>query len=344
MLKKIKDVREKFKLFIKSIKGNETKKVIFESLLHLGLVTILLAVIYMQYKAPLTKLEGNLLSFLYLIPLFIAVSEYGKSYGFLITAFAFLSNLIFPSGTFGMPGHSLGVSIIQSAIFIFVTFYITKSKNTTKTLQEVKEEEIVLQERKILDKQDILDALLKVIDAKDAYTYRHSKRVSYYAKMIALHMSLPDETVNKIYISGMLHDIGKIGVKESILNKTARLDENEFEDIKKHPVIGAHIAQNLEFLSDVIPGIYSHHESFNGTGYPQGLKGDEIPLIARIMAVADSFDAMTTDRVYRPALPVEVALRQLIDNIGIQFDPYVVITFADLIKNKSVLIDKNTIP
>ena len=109
-------------------------------------------------------------------------------------------------------------------------------------------------------------------------------------------------------------------------------------------MIGAHIAQNLEFLSDVIPGIYSHHESFNGTGYPQGLKGDEIPLIARIMAVADSFDAMTTDRVYRPALPVEVALRQLIDNIGIQFDPYVVITFADLIKNKSVLIDKNTIP
>lgn len=229
----------------------------------------------------------------------------------------------------------LGYFNIIPLLFAFMTCLINKVKNGIDSNEKVKRDHHSAEENDT-GKNDLLYALLRAIDAKDSYTYRHSCRVSHYARAIAKNMNLDSKGVEDIYISGMLHDIGKIGVRECVLNKKGGLDEQEREEIRKHPVLGAHIAGNLEYLTDIIPGIYYHHERYDGLGYPEGLKGENIPLTARILAVADSFDAMTAERVYRDAMSTEAATRELIQNIGKQFDPAVVLTFIELLRNKSV--------
>ncbi|CAK9005996.1 Cyclic di-GMP phosphodiesterase TM_0186 [Durusdinium trenchii] len=173
----------------------------------------------------------------------------------------------------------------------------------------------------------IVRAMVNAVDAKDPYTCGHSDRVALMSRQIAREMGLAPKTCEEIFLAGLLHDIGKIGVPDNVLLKPGRLTDEEYEQIKQHPVIGYKVLQHLDKISYVLPGVLHHHESVDGTGYPSGLAGDEIPLQARILAVADSFDAMTSDRPYRKGMPFEKAESIIRENAGKQWDADVVDAF-----------------
>jgi HD-GYP domain-containing protein (c-di-GMP phosphodiesterase class II) len=175
------------------------------------------------------------------------------------------------------------------------------------------------------DLQDLLigslRALTSSIDAKDPYTRGHSERVSMISRRLAERMGLSAGQVNNIYLTGLLHDVGKIGVKESVLSKPGHLLADEFEQIRKHPQIGASILGGIKQMAEVTGGVLTHHERFDGLGYPTGLHGRDIPLAGRVVMLADSFDAMISDRTYRKALPLATALAEIRRFSGTQFDP-----------------------
>ena len=170
------------------------------------------------------------------------------------------------------------------------------------------------------------ESLMASINAKDAYTSSHSEEVAKYALLIleGLNLKLSPEEKRIFRYVCTLHDIGKIGISEKILRKKGRLNEREWKEIRKHPQIGASILQPIEFLKKFIPMVLHHHEHFDGKGYPEGKKGAEIPLWARILAVADTYHAMRSDRSYRPAMSKEEALKELKAGAGTQFDPEIV--------------------
>jgi putative nucleotidyltransferase with HDIG domain len=169
-----------------------------------------------------------------------------------------------------------------------------------------------------------VSALILTIDAKDHYTYNHSKRVAKLSFHLAKAMNVPDKMIKEIENAASIHDIGKIGIEENILKKNGKLTLDEYTEIKKHPGIGVRIVQSVPFLEDAIPVIHYHHERYDGQGYPEGLKGDEIPQSARIVMVADAVDAMMSARPYRDALIMENVMNELRENSGTQFDPEVV--------------------
>ena len=173
-------------------------------------------------------------------------------------------------------------------------------------------------------------ALTSSIDAKDPYTCGHSERVALLSRKLVELMGLPSAEVERIYLCGLLHDIGKIGVPEEVLRKPGKLTDCEFELIKHHPVIGAKIIGGIEEMEDLVPGVLHHHERMDGRGYPHGLKGDEIPFWARVLCVADALDAMTSDRPYRKALPAKLAEGEIFRGAGTQFDVSVVEAFLKL--------------
>jgi putative nucleotidyltransferase with HDIG domain len=166
-------------------------------------------------------------------------------------------------------------------------------------------------------------ALAEAVDAKDAYTRGHSERVGVYASKLGRELGLPRELIERIYISGLLHDVGKIGVRDAIITKPDRLTPEEYEEIKHHPEIGARILQPVAFLADVVPCVRHHHEWYDGSdrGYPSRLVGDQIPLPSRIILVADTVEAMTSDRPYRKGLPLDRVSAELHRFSGTQFDP-----------------------
>ena len=169
-----------------------------------------------------------------------------------------------------------------------------------------------------------LKALTSSIDAKDKYTHGHSERVAYISRWIAERLCdkepLEEEQINRIYLAGLLHDIGKIGIDESVLRKTGKLTDQEYACIRKHPLIGAGILREIKQMRDIVPGALSHHERTDGRGYPDGLTGEDIPLAGKIVQLADSFDAMTSKRTYRDAMSLEKALEEIERGLGTQFD------------------------
>ncbi|HWT02861.1 MAG TPA: HD domain-containing phosphohydrolase [Pyrinomonadaceae bacterium] len=167
-------------------------------------------------------------------------------------------------------------------------------------------------------------ALAAAIDGKDPYTRGHSERVARFSVAIAQGLDLPDDEIEKIRISALLHDVGKIGIDDNILKKPAALTDEEFALMKQHPQKGYKIMSQIPAMKEFLPGMYMHHEMIDGNGYPQGLKGDEIPMQARIVSVADTFDAMTTDRPYQRAMKFEVALEKIQHFVGTRYDERVV--------------------
>jgi len=157
--------------------------------------------------------------------------------------------------------------------------------------------------------EDIIFTLALALEAKDTYTAGHSERVAGLARELAKEIGLSEAMQEKIHKAGILHDIGKIGIKEAILNKRSGLNVKEYSEVTSHPSVGANICEPLKSLSDVIPIIRHHHERYDGTGHPDGLAGEDIPLGARIISIADTFDAMTSARPYRPAMEEDVALK-----------------------------------
>ena len=175
-----------------------------------------------------------------------------------------------------------------------------------------------------------LEALTASIDAKDTYTLGHSQRVAHLTQQLAKAVGLDEHTISRMHIAGLVHDIGKIGVPENVLTKPGKLTEEEFAWIRKHPEIGHRILKDIPQLHDILPGVLYHHERFDGQGYPEGLAGDDIPLVARLISLADAFDAMSSTRTYRPTLSRPEVLQEILDCAGTQFDPELAPNFVKL--------------
>ncbi len=180
---------------------------------------------------------------------------------------------------------------------------------------------------------DSIEILRQTVEAKDPYTKGHSERVSAYAVLLGQKLDLSDEDIEKLKIGGLFHDIGKIGIPDSILLKESKLTDEEYSKIKEHPVIGFNILKNAEMFKNILDIIKYHHERFDGNGYPERLSGNDIPYLARITSVVDSFDAMTSKRSYRDSLPMDVVKSEILKNLGSQFDPEIGIAFLDILDN-----------
>ncbi len=184
-----------------------------------------------------------------------------------------------------------------------------------------------------------IDALIKALEAKDYYTRGHSQRVTMYSVAIGKAMGLPGERVDLLRQASVLHDLGKIGVREEILNKPGRLTEEEFKEITLHPGVAVNILEPIPYFKPLLPAILHHHERFDGKGYPDRLAGEDIPLESRIMAIADTFDAMTSTRAYRKALSLEAANAEIVKCSGTQFDPDIVPVFMAVQGRIEILVE-----
>lgn len=209
-----------------------------------------------------------------------------------------------------------------------------KSIEQMKTIQKINEE--LRDKNDELEKAylDTIGILRQTVEAKDPYTRGHSDRVSEFAVLIGTKMGLDEKTIHILKIGGLFHDIGKIGIPDSILLKESKLSDDEYSQIKNHPTIGAHILGNATVFQDIIPIVKYHHERYDGRGYPSQLAGTDIPLIARITAVADAFDAMTSKRTYRDSLPIEKVKEEIERCSGTQFDPEIEKLFLGILNNE----------
>ncbi|MBE6836994.1 MAG: HD domain-containing protein [Ruminococcus sp.] len=172
---------------------------------------------------------------------------------------------------------------------------------------------------------DLIECITTAVDVRDPYTGEHSLRVGDMALLLCQSLGLSEEETNIIHIAGHVHDIGKIGVPDTILLKNGCLNSYEWDLVKKHPKIGADILSKSDKLTDIANLVLHHHERYDGEGYPSGLKGEDIPLGARIIAVCDSIDAMSSERAYRSAMPLEVVRMEIHNNIGTMYDPDIAI-------------------
>ena len=209
-----------------------------------------------------------------------------------------------------------GFATLFAILFIWVFGIIIRNINATNEAVKAKEEVKTLS-------VEVMEALAHTIDAKDEYTKGHSMRVAIYARMLAKRMGLSLDDCENIYYMGLLHDLGKIGVPNAIINSPTRLTDEEYEVIKTHPGLGFDILSEIRSRPDLVIGARWHHERYDGKGYPDGKSGEEIPLFARIIAVADSYDAMTSTRSYREYMPQDKVRAEIEKNSGTQFDPKV---------------------
>lgn len=212
---------------------------------------------------------------------------------------------------------------------------------------EIKQNIIGLQNAARENKELFMSAirmLAAAIDAKDPYTRGHSERVKDYSLVIARQMGYSPPELERVEIAALLHDVGKIGIDDRILRKPTNLTPEEFEVMKTHPDKGASILAQIAQLADIIPGTRGHHENYDGSGYPNGLKGEEIPILARIITIADTFDAMTTDRPYQKAFTLEFALNRIRTMAAIKYDPKIVESFSRACEEGKVILHKPSRP
>jgi len=234
--------------------------------------------------------------------------------------------------------------IITLAILILLTLFCTFVIDVLTTRRKELNEALVQAEKaKYVDtlnaknreleelSHEIFEAIAKAIDVNDPYTAGHSRRVAKYAKMIASRMSFSPDEIEEIYYAGLIHDVGKLGIDNQIINKNGKLDDKEFAEIKRHPTLGYEILKDISVKGKFADGAKCHHERIDGRGYPDGLKADQISVLARIIAVADAYDAMTSKRSYRDVMPQERVREQIEQGIGTQFDPQIARIMLDMI-------------
>lgn len=202
--------------------------------------------------------------------------------------------------------------------------------NTIKTINEQLHDKNEELERAYLD---TIGILRQTVEAKDPYTRGHSDRVSEYSVLIGKKLGLDEKTLHILKIGGLFHDIGKIGIPDSILLKESKLSDEEYSQIKNHPMIGVHMLGDAAIFTDILPIVKHHHERYDGRGYPSQLVGEDIPYVARIAAVADTFDAMTSKRSYRDSLPIDIVRAEIERCSGTQFDPNIAKVFLDIMDN-----------
>ncbi len=227
-------------------------------------------------------------------------------------------------------GEILGIGV-TFLLFMAITQSIQEFVRREKEEEELKKEV----DRKTLKVEKLtyqaMETLAQTIDAKDTYTKGHSTRVAEYSKMIAARFGMSEQELIEIYFMGLLHDIGKIGIRNDIINKPGKLTDDEFEIIKSHPAIGFDILKNMTEVPHIEYGARWHHERYDGKGYPDGKKGEEIPVFARIIAIADAYDAMTSNRSYRSAMPQDKVRGEIEAGMGTQFDPELARIMLELI-------------
>ena len=267
------------------------------------------------------------------------VVQYRKSFGrmMLITLLVFTSGPLLAAFVqlffYGISITNLAIAALTVALRLVEII----RNGQELTAAHEREKELLIREKKNM-RQMVMQsasALASAIDAKDKYTHGHSRRVAEYSEMIAEVYGKTDSESRDIYLAGLLHDVGKIGIPDNIINKDGRLTDEEFAVIKTHPAIGAGILKKINIAPFISIGAHYHHERYDGKGYPEGLKGEDIPEIARIIAVADAYDAMTSKRSYRDALPQEVVRSEIEKGKGTQFDP----KFAEIMLG---LMDRDT--
>lgn len=237
-----------------------------------------------------------------------------------------------------MSGFFIGTGLI---VILFVNIIVTIKRISEIEYKRQKEESDRLRNQTERVSLQMMKTLAATIEAKDDYMRGHSYRVAEYSALIAKQLGWSEHEVENLRNAAYLHDIGKIGVPDTILNKPTRLTDEEFAAIKSHTVMGADILKDITLLDHLVDIARNHHERYDGKGYPDGLVGEEIPLSARIVCVADSYDAMKSRRIYRNALPDEEIRRELLDNCGTQFDPQISRMFVDMLDNGMVVIDED---
>ncbi|MBO4325417.1 MAG: HD domain-containing protein, partial [Lachnospiraceae bacterium] len=276
--------------------------------------------------------RGSLFALSFVIPVISVilmawvVIQYRKHFSRII----FFSILLFLFGPFAAAVVQIffasGLSLLNNAlvitsilIYIFAYLDINEKVNRANAIKiEYLEEQRKLSERMF---EQTATALANSIDAKDEYTRGHSLRVAEYSVKIARHIGKSEEECKKVFYTALLHDVGKIGIADNIITKKGRLSDEEYEAMKQHPVIGSQILSGIRDYPYLGIGAHYHHERYDGKGYPDGLKGEEIPEVARIISVADAYDTMTSNRSYRAAIPQQIAREEIVKNAGTQFDP-----------------------
>lgn len=261
------------------------------------------------------------LTSMYLIPLVVAGFAFWKN---MFIQFIVSGVLSWVRDHFAPYGHDLSIHLVVSH-WLTYTLAILSVSNSIKFY--IREKENTL---------NLTLALAKSLDSRDTHTAFHSENVAKYAFKIAKEMKLSSRQCDHIYLGGLLHDIGKIGVPESILSKPTPLTKDEYDSIKQHSIIGYNMVKHIPSFekSGILDMILYHHERFDGTGYPGRLKGEQIPRLARILSVADSFDAMTSTRVYRNRMELEYAANQIRKNRGTQFDPEITDVFLKILEKE----------
>ncbi|SJZ39055.1 HD domain-containing phosphohydrolase [Selenihalanaerobacter shriftii] len=206
--------------------------------------------------------------------------------------------------------------------------------STTKAI----ENQLILNRRKLVvdSNSNLVDTFSKIIELKHLYTSKHSKDVAMYSKAIGIELGLDEKSMYNLRYAALLHDIGKVGISDNILNKPTSLTDQEYKEVQKHPIIGANLLKQVDLSDEIILGVRHHHEYFNGNGYPDKLQGSELSIIARIIAVADAFEAMTSKRPYRNPFSKNEAVCELKACAGSQFDPELVKVFIKALDNKDI--------
>lgn len=250
-------------------------------------------------------------------------------------------NIAFPTLMSFVQIFHYGVSLTNlSTAFVVIVFFIYSLLDLGKALETARSNELAsykeAERRESAMFEQTAEALANAIDAKDKYTRGHSARVAALSRQIAAESGYSDKDCKLAYFAALLHDVGKIGVRDDIINKTGKLTDEEFEQIKLHPVLGNQILTSIRQSPSLSVGAHWHHERYDGSGYPDGLAGENIPEIARIIAVADAYDAMTSNRSYRHRLPEEVVKQELKNGMGKQFDPGFAEIMLRLIESGSV--------
>ncbi len=255
---------------------------------------------------------------------FVVSSTIKNKGGFIMAALTLLAkellhtyNILIANNT--VPWILLIERFLPVIFFSFITVSVHR-EILTKLRKTTTERDLIREKMN----QETIEALVSSLAAKDQYTKGHSERVTDYALLIAKEMGFSKTESEKLYYAALLHDLGKIGITETVLNSPTNLDSHQSDLIKKHPEIGAQILSKIQPLRDIVPAVMHHHERYDGTGYPGQLRGDQIPLHARIIALADAVDAMASNRTYRSALASEEILAELRKSSGTQFDPKLV--------------------